>query len=46
MTFYTVWQIGEKFGKKLGEENVEIDEEAQGMTGTSAEIFVGDVYTI
>lgn len=45
MTFYTVCDIAEKYGKNLCTEVIEIDEEAQSMTGTSAEIFVGDTYT-
>jgi D-alanyl-D-alanine carboxypeptidase (penicillin-binding protein 5/6) len=46
MTFCTVCDIGEKYNKNLSTETIEIDEEAQSMGGTSAEIFVGDTYTV
>ena len=46
MTFYTVFKIAEKYEYNLYEEKVEVDEEAQATTGTSAEVFSGDIYTI
>ena len=46
MTFFTIYKIAEQFSKDLNLELIEIDEEAQEMTGTSAEVFVGDIYTV
>jgi D-alanyl-D-alanine carboxypeptidase len=36
MTFYTVYDIAIKYVKNLGTELIEIDKEAESMTGTSA----------
>lgn len=46
MTFYTIFDIGVSFKRQLETETIEIDSEAQSVSGTSAEIFVGDVYTV
>lgn len=46
MTFYTVYDIADRYNKCISTEIIEIDEQAQSMTGTSAQIFVGDAYTV
>ena len=46
MTFYTILQIADKYDLNLSESILEIDKQSESMTGTSAEITIGDLYTV
>lgn len=46
MTFYTVRKITEEFNLDISIEKIIITDQAMDMSGTSAEILAGEVYTI
>ena len=46
MTFFTITQVADRFGLNLSESVIEIDKQSEEMTGTSAEISIGDLYTV
>ena len=46
MTFYTISNIALEYQRNLQQEKIIIDEEVQAMSGTSADITVGDIYTV
>lgn len=46
MTFYTIRKIAQEFYIDIKEEKIIITDQAMDMSGTSAEIITGEVYTI
>ena len=46
MTFYTVYKLVEKYNVNIGQELVTVNEAASNMTGTSAELVLGDVFNV
>ncbi len=46
MTFYTTMKIVNKYNLSINKENVRINDTAMDMSGTSAEILSGEVYTV